>query len=159
MTLPLDTESYAYLFYKNLNEDVKLKSDECGRWDVDFDFGNDDWINVTGFESVFNACVIAVMTRFEELEFMELYEGFGCRVHELIKANKSKNVIYYIELFITDVLQSMRRVRKVNWVVVTDNPNNDGYAYQVNFNISCTVDEEFSVDDVDTTIIEGSFIV
>ena len=28
MVLPIDTESYSYQFYKNLNEDVKLKSDK-----------------------------------------------------------------------------------------------------------------------------------
>ena len=158
-SLPLDTKKYSYRFYKNLNEDVKLKSDEMGRWDIDFDFQNDDWYNVDGFDSLFNACVIAVMTRFQELNFMELYTDFGCRVHELIKANKTRNQIYYMELFITDVLNDMRRVKKVNWVEVVDSPNKETYNYQVTFNVSCMIDEDYSEEDVTTTIIEESFLV
>ncbi len=159
MPLPIDTESYAYLFYKNLNEDVKLKSDKYGRWDIDFDFDNDDWYNVTGFDSVFNACVIAIMTRFQELNFMTLYEDFGCRVHELIKANKSKNVMYNIELFITEVLENMRRIKRVYWVIVEDNPDEEYYNYLVHFKVSCMLDEDYDEEDVDTTIIEESFLV
>lgn len=157
--LPIDTESYAYLFYKNLNEDVKLKSDAYGRWDIDFDFENDDWYNVTGFDSVFNACVIAIMTRFDELEFMDLYDDFGCRVHELIKANKSRNVEYYMELFVTDVLKNMRRIKKVNWVEVVDSPNGKEYNYMITFNVSCMLDEDYTVEEVDTGIIEESFLI
>lgn len=157
--LPIDTESYSYRFYKNLNEDVKLKADHMGRWDIDFDFENDDWYNVTGFESLFNACVIAIMTRFDELEFMSLYDDFGCRVHELIKANKSKNVVYYMELFVTEVLSEMRRVKKVNWVMITDCTGNDSYNYQISFNVSCMVDEDYLETGVDSSIIEESFLI
>jgi len=159
MVLPVDTESYSYRFYKNLNEDVKLKSDDYGRWDIDFDFEHDDWYNVSGFDSVFNACVIAIMTRFNELEFMELYENFGCRIHELIKSNKTHNIKYRIEVFVLEVLDNMRRVQKVNWVVVTDNPNNELYSYQVSFNVSCKVDEDYTIDDVTTAVVEGSFLI
>jgi len=159
MVLPVDTESYAYLFYKNLNEDVKLKSDAMGRWDIDFDFEHDDWYNVTGFESVFNACVIAIMTRFDELEFMDLYDDFGCRIHELIKANKSRNVKYHMELFVTEVLENMRRIKRVNWVNITDNPNGKLYSYVITFNVSCMLDEDYELEDVDTTIIEESFLI
>lgn len=159
MVLPVDTESYAYLFYKNLNEDVKLKSDTMGRWDIDFDFEHDDWYNVTGFESVFNACVIAIMTRFDELEFMDLYDDFGCRIHELIKANKSRNVKYHMELFVTEVLENMRRIKRVNWVNITDNPNGKLYSYVITFNVSCMLDEDYELEDVDTTIIEESFLI
>lgn len=159
MVLPIDEESYSYLFYKNLNEDVRLKSDEYGRWDIDFDFSNDDWVNVNGFDSLFNACVIAIMTRFEELNFMSLYEGFGCRVHELIKANKSKNVKYYMELFVTDVLMAMRRVKRVNWVEVTDNTGNDSYNYTIHFSVSCMLDEFYTEEDIDTKLIEGSVLI
>lgn len=159
MVLPVDYESYSYLFYKNLNEDVKLKSDEYGRWDIDFNYGNDDWYNVNGFESVFNACVIAIMTRFDELEFMELYDDFGCRVHELIKANKSKNVRYDMELFITEVLSNMRRIKSVNWVEVTDSYDDKKYNYLIRFSVSCMLDEDYELEDVDTDIIEGSFLI
>lgn len=159
MVLPLDTESYSYRFLKNLNEDVHLVSDEYGRWDVDFDYANEDWVNVDGLHSVANACVIAIMTRYTELKFMELYDGFGCRVHELIKANKGRNVKYKIEVFITEVLKNIRRVEKVNWVIVTDSPNNQKYQYQVKFSVTCIVDEPYSVEDMDSTIVEGEFMV
>lgn len=159
MPLPIDTESYDYLFYKNLNEDVKLKADEYGRWDIDFDFENDDWYNVTGADSVFNACVIAIMTRFEELSFMTRYEDFGCRIHELIKANKSRSVKYNIELFVTEVLDNMRRIKNVNWVIVEDAPDNIDYEYNVHFNVSCMIDEDYDEEDVNTAIIEESFLI
>lgn len=158
--LPLDEESYAYLFYKNLNEDVKLKSDNMGRWDIDFDFEHDDWYNVNGFDSLFNACVIAIMTRFQELNFMDLYMDFGCRIHELIKANKSRNVKYYMEIFVTEVLEEMRRIQTVNWVQIIDSPNNKSYEYQITFNVSARLDEDYEdTDEIDTTIIEESFLI
>ena len=167
--LPLDKESYGYRFYKNLNEDVKLVSDEYGRWDIDFQYGKDDWVNVNGFDSLTNACIIAIMTRFTELDFMDLYSNFGCRIHELIKANKTKNVKYHIEIFISEVLEKMRRVKKVNWVRVTDSPNNQLYNYRVRFSITATLDDNTNTLTSDgkgllvthttnhTSIVEGEF--
>lgn len=152
MTLPVDTEEISYRFYKTLHNDVHLTSNEYGEWDIDFK--NGDWVNVSGFDSLFNACVIAIMTRFNELEFMDLYEDFGCRVHEVIKQSKGRDVEYHIELFITDVLQNMRRVSKVNWVKITDNPDNELYNYNVSFNITCISDE-----DIEGEIIEESFTI
>lgn len=157
MVLPVNYESREYLFYKNLNEDVKLKSDEYGRWDIDFDFENDDWVNVNGVHSVFNACVIAIMTRFQELEFLELYEDFGCRVHELIKDNKSRNIMYNMELFVSEVLENMRRVKSINWVRVTDSPNDNEYNYMISFSINCMLDEDFTEEEV--VMIEESLLI
>lgn len=159
MVLPVDMESYSYRFYKNLNEDVKLKSDDYGRWDIDFNFEQDDWVTVDGFESVANACIIAIMTRFDELDFMELYDDFGCRVHELIKANKSNEVKYKIELFVIEVLSNIRRVQKVNWVEVIDNPDGAMYKYKINFNISCVADEDIDIELLDTMVVEGDLII
>ncbi len=156
MVLPVDEESLGYRFYQNLNEDVKLKSDKYGRWDIDFDFEKDDWIQVDGFGSVVNACIIAIMTRFTELNYMSLYEGFGCRIHELIKANKSRNVLYKIEIFVTEVLNSMRRIEKVNWVRVIDNPDNYHYHYKVVFNVTCVPDDDVTWSNVNR-IVEGEF--
>ena len=53
----------------------------------------------------------------------------------------------------------MRRVKKVNWVQITDNPDREYYNYQVTFNVSCRLDEEYIDEDVDTIIIEESFLV
>ena len=152
MTLPLDTNSSSYLFYKTLNEDVKLVSNEYGEWDIDFK--NGDWVNVSGFDSVVNACIIAIMTRFNEIGFMSLYEDFGCRVHEVIKESKGRDASYHIEVFVTEVLENIRRINKVNWVQVTDNPHGEEYSYQVDFNITCIND-----DDEEGEIIEESFLV
>ncbi len=157
MTLPINTEKYSYRFYKNLNEDVKLKTDEYGRWDIDFNYDDDDWVNVDGFDSVVNACIIAIMTRYKELNFMDLYSDFGCRIHELIKENKSKSVAYRIELFVTDVLENMRRVEKINWVTVTDHPHNNRYDYTVRFSVTCKIDGKYEHMKIKNKIVEGEF--
>lgn len=158
MVLPVDTESYNYRFYSNLNNDVKLESNEYGEWDIVFDNDLNDWVNIDGFDSLANACIIAIMTRFNELK-IETYEDFGCRVHELIKTNKSRNIIYRIELFITDTLESIRRVRKVNWVIVEDNPNHNKYNYLCKFCVSCTSDEDLEDVNSDLLIVEEKFYI
>lgn len=135
MTLPLDTSSYDYKYLKNLNEDVKLKSDMYGSWDLDMD--NDDYINVTGNNSLLNACIIAIMTRFNELKQLPTYEGFGCRVHELIKDNQTKMFLFKLETDIREVLEKMRRIRTVNWIKLSKN----GYEYTVSFSITSINDE------------------
>ena len=156
----LDVESYSYRFYKNLNKDVHLHLNSDGEWDIDFDTDKSDWVIVDGFQSVENACLIAIMTRFQELGFMDLYSDFGCRVHELIKENKRKQTAYKIELFVEEVLRSMRRVRKVNWVTVIDSPDDEFYNYLVTFNVSCVVDENVDVDSYEyNEFVEGSFSI
>lgn len=149
MPLPLDTDSVDYNFYKTLNEDVKLTPNNYGEWDIDFEDG--DWVNVTGCDSLVNACIIAIMTRFQELDYMTVYEDFGCRIHELIKQNKSRNIIYQMEIFITEILNNMRRIEKVNYVEITDNPDNQTYNYRINFSITCIND-----DDEEGELIEES---
>lgn len=134
--LTVNQDSDDYKFFKTLNEDVKLQSDEYNRWDIQME--NHDYVNITGKESLVNAICIAIMTRFNELDFMNLYEDFGCRAHELIKANKSDIVKYKIELFVTEVLENMRRVFEVNEIEVTDSDTN---SYKVFFNVTSINDE------------------
>lgn len=134
--LTVDQDSDDFKFFKTLNEDVKLKQDNYNRWDIQFE--NQDYVNITGKDSLVNAICIAIMTRFNELDFMSLYEDFGCRAHELIKANKSDMVKYKIELFVTEVLENMRRVFEVNEIEVTDS---DTYSYNVFFNVTAINDE------------------
>lgn len=136
--LPVDVSSDDYRFNKTLNMDVKLKrtSDIGNHWDIQMENGN--YVNVTGKESLHNAICIAIMTRWNELSYIDLYDGFGCRVHELVKANKSELVRYKIELWITDVLDNMRRIRSVNEVTVKDS---DTTEYQVDFNVTNINDE------------------
>lgn len=139
MSLKVDTESEDYQFYKTLNEDVELMPNRYGKYDLNFE--NDDYVNVTGKKSLYNAIVIAIMTRFDELGDIPLYEEFGCRVHELLKDNKSEMVMYEIELYIRNVLENMRRILEVNEIKVTDNPKEN---YHVYFNVTSINDEIIS---------------
>lgn len=146
MSLPINTENEDYRFYKTLNEDIKLKptSPTSNHWDIQMTQG--DYVNVTGKNSLFNAIVIAIMTRFQELSDIPLYDGFGCRVHELIKANKSDMIEYEIELFVNDVLEKMRRIKEVNEIRIVDNGDEH---YKVYLNVT-------SIDD---EIVNGSVIL
>lgn len=143
MTLPVNMNSDDYKYAKTLNEDVKITSNEYGEWDLDFK--NNDYVNVTGIESLKNACVIAIMTRYNELS-NPLYEDYGCHVHEAIKDNQTTNTVYKIESSITEVLENMRRVHIVNSVDVLPYSNNE---YTVKFSITSINDE----------LIEGSLIL
>ena len=104
-------------------------------WELD---NNGDYINVTGKSSLYNAIIIAIMTRFNELEDIPLYEDFGCRVHEVMKDHKSEKVFYNIEIFIANVLKEMRRIHEVNELIVTDKNNEN---YSVYFNVTSISDE------------------
>lgn len=160
--LPIDEEDYDFRFLKNLNMDVKLKSNQYGEWDIVFDDLSNDWVNVTGTDSLINACIIAIMTRFNELDDIGMtsdyppYEDFGCRVHELIKANKSKNVKYRIELFIEDTLNSIRRVKKVHWIMVED-IEDEYYNYSVSFCVSYLRDDDIEENMLD--VVEDMFYI
>ena len=136
MSLKVDTESEDYRFYKTLNEDAKLIPNRYGKYDLAME--NEDYVNVTGKESLYNAIVIAIMTRFNELADVPLYEDFGCRVHEVIKALKSDTVFYEVEVYITEVLENMRRIREINELIVTDS---DTQKYHVYFNVTSINDE------------------
>lgn len=136
MSLKVNTESEDYRFYKTLNEDVELIPNKWGKYDLNF--ADEDYVNVTGKKSLYNAIIIAIMTRFNELEDIPLYEGFGCRAHEVIKELKSDMVLYRIEVFITDVLENMRRISEINEINVTDGENQK---YHVYFNVTSINDE------------------
>lgn len=136
MTLPLPESKLDNLLFKTLNEDIKLKPDKYGVYDIEFVDG--DLNNVTGLESLYNACVISIMTRYKELQDNKTYADFGCRVHELIKDNKSKMLLYKLEVYIEDVLKNMRRVKKVNEIIITET---EPYTYNVHFNITSLTDE------------------
>lgn len=133
MVLPHNTTDINHRLYSTLNEDVKLTSDEYGRWDLDFQ--NGDIIYVDGLKSLENACIIAIMTRYNELKNNPLYVDFGCRVHELIKENQSSMTEYKIREFINDTLIKMRRIKTVHWVHLEKSKENY-YKYKVTFNIT-----------------------
>lgn len=130
-----DTSSYDYRFMRTLNEDVKLVSDEYGKYDLDMD--NGDYVNVTGLNSLQNACIIAILTRFRELKNIPTYANFGCRVHDQIKDNQNKMTEYKIETAIFDTLNRMRRIRVVNSVKISK--MTDGY--DIEFSVTSINDE------------------
>lgn len=134
--LHVDTSSYDYRFNKTLNEDVKLVSDEYGKWDLDMD--NGDYINLTGINSLQNACIIAIMTRFGELKDNPTYEDFGCKVHELIKDNKTKLTLFKLETTLIETLNKFRRIKKVNFLNIVEN---EAHSYSVVFNVTSINDE------------------
>lgn len=139
--LPCDFDDDDYRFYKTLNEDILLKPNKWNEWDMQFHEG--DVVNVTGHDSLHNAICIAIMTRYQELKHNPLYSDFGCRIHELIKANKSEMVKYKMELFVQDVLRNMRRVKNVNEIIITET---GAYEYNVHFNITSITDETIMGD-------------
>ena len=135
MGLPIDTDSYDYKFNKTLNEDVHLVSDEYGKYDLDM--FNGDYVNIIGVNSLRNACIIAILTRYGELKDNPTYELFGCRVHELIKDNQTKMTQYKIETFIVETLNKMRRIKTVDDINILKKP---GY-YDVRFQVTSINDE------------------
>ncbi len=136
--LPCDFDDDDHRFYQTLNEDILLKPNRWNEWDIEFQ--NGDLVNVTGHDSLHNAICIAIMTRYNELQHNQLYSNFGCRIHELIKANKSLMVKYKIELYVNDVLKQMRRVKKINWINVTENTM-EPYNYYVTWSVTSITDE------------------
>lgn len=137
--LPVDYEGDDYRFHKTLHQDILLVQDEWhSKWDMQFE--NGDVVNVTGGESLRNAVCIAIMTRFKELDHNSLYAGFGCRIHEVIKANMSSIVRKKIEYFTEDVLQNMRRIKSINDISVTELD----HGYNVYFNITSISDKVVS---------------
>lgn len=135
MVLPVDTNGYDFKFNKTLNEDVQLVGNEYGKYDLDMD--NDDYINVTGVHSLANACIIAILTRFNELSDNPTYTDFGCRVHALIKDNQNKLTKFKIETAITETLTAMRRVKTIDYLNISE--TQEGYA--VEFSITSINDE------------------
>lgn len=122
--LPVDEDSIDNQFFKTLNEDIKLSPNEYGEWDMVFHEG--DIVNVTGAESLANAIVILIMTRYGELKNNILYKGdFGCRVHEIPKDNITHLNQYKIEKYIEESVNRMRRVKTINYIQVT--PHTHGY--------------------------------
>lgn len=138
MVLSIDKESDDYRYYKTLNEDVYLKpvNSTSDHWDIQMN--NGDYVNLTGTDSLRNAICIAIMTRYNELSRIMLYDNFGCRAHELIKANKSEMVKYEVELFIRDVLENMRRINEIKYITVSESTI---VSYHVEFSVVSINDE------------------
>lgn len=136
MTLPVDTSSYDFKFNKTLNEDAKLVSNIYGKYDLAME--NGDYINVTGSNSLENAIIIAILTRYHELKRISTYSDFGCRVHDLIKDNKTKLTLFKLETSIMETLNSMRRIQMVNSLKIIED---EAHSYFVLFTVTSINDE------------------
>ena len=138
--LPVNEDSIDHQFFKTLNDDIKLTPNQYGEWDMVFEDG--DIVNVTGAESLANAIVILIMTRYGELKNNPLYKNdFGCRVHEIPKDNITNLNQYKVEKYIEESVKRMRRVKTINSIQVT--PNAVGY------NVVLAVT---SINDTDVTL-------
>ena len=135
MPIPINENDTGYRFFKTLNEDIKLVDNGYGEYDMEFT--NGDIVNLTGVDSLYNAIIIAILTRYRELKHNQLYDEFGCKVHELIKANKSRMAKYRIEKYVEETLLNMRRIRRINSLSVNEIEN----GYQVEFNVTSINDE------------------
>lgn len=138
--LPTNPESIDERFFKTLNEDIQLKPNEYGEWDMVFKDG--DIVNVTGAESLANAIVILIMTRYGELKNNILYKGdFGCRVHEIPKDNMTNLNQYKVEKYIEESIHRMRRVKTINYITVTPKVN----GYTVVLSVTSLNDEDVNL--------------
>ena len=63
MPIPINENDTGYRFFKTLNEDIKLVDNGYGEYDMEF--VNGDIVNLTGLESLHNAVIIALLTRFK----------------------------------------------------------------------------------------------
>lgn len=140
MSLPNTAAELDEKFFTNLNEDIKLKPNEYGEWDMVFE--DKDIKNVTGLESLANAIVILIMTRYDELKNNLLYKNdFGCRVHEIIKDNMTQLNIFKIEKYIEESIRRMRRVKKINYIDVKPFEN----GYKVLLSVTALNDEDLTL--------------
>lgn len=127
------------MIMKTLNEDVKLTQTTPGKWDLKFE--NNDYVNTTGEESLANACIIAILTRYKELHTNPIYKDFGCRLHELIKDNQTKLHLYKLELFVREILEKIRRVKSIDEIRIT---KNDAYNFHIHFTITSINDNKIT---------------
>ena len=130
-------------FLTGLNEDIRLVPDEYNAtWDMYIDEEQGDIENVTGLQSLHNAIVILILTRYGELTTNPLYaKDFGCKIHELPKDNISKLSNYKVKTYIQKALEKMRRIKKINYVDVTTKQN----GYDVLISVVSINDEEVKV--------------
>jgi hypothetical protein len=139
MTLP-ETNEIDNQFFKTLNEDIKLSPNEYGEYDMVF--SDYDIVNVSGLESLSNAIVILILTRYNELKHNLLYkDDFGCRVHQIVKDNISNLNTYKIEKYIEESIKRMRRVKRINYIRVKPKQN----GYDVVLSVTSINDEDLNL--------------
>lgn len=140
MTLP-ETNEIDGEFFSTLNEDIKLSPNEFGEWDMVFE--DYDIVNATGLESLSNAIVILIMTRYGELKHNILYkDDFGCKIHSVVKDNITNLNNYKIEKYIDEAIKRMRRVKRINYIQVKPEQN----GYNVVLSVTSIDDEDLNLN-------------
>lgn len=140
MTLP-ETNYIDDEFFTTLNEDIKLSPNEFGEWDMVFE--DYDIVNATGLESLSNAIVILIMTRYGELKHNILYnDDFGCKIHSVVKDNITNLNNYKIEKYIDEAIKRMRRVKRINYIQVKPEQN----GYNVVLSVTSIDDEDLNLN-------------
>lgn len=127
---------------KTLNKDFGLIQKSNGTYDLNFQVN--DLVQLQNEESLANGIILSIMTGYRELLKTNnpTYANFGNRSYELIKANKNELVLFKIEQYFKECLKKIRRIKKINSVIVKDIP--EGYAVTVR--VTSITDELVNVD-------------
>lgn len=125
-----------------LNKDIKLIKNQYGKYD--FEFKKNDLNIVSGIESYKTGILIAVSTGYQELlkTGNSTYADFGNKSFTTLKRNKSREIEFELESYLTEVISKMRRTKNVNEITVTSNNN----GYDVFINTTTITDEDVIVE-------------
>lgn len=126
---------------KTLNKDFGLIQKTNGTYDLHFEVN--DLVELTGEESLANGIILSIMTGYKELLKTNnpTYADFGNRSYELIKANKNDLAIFKLEQYFKECLKKIRRIQRINSIVVEDIPE----GYRVTIRVTSVTDEIVNV--------------
>lgn len=109
------------------NKDIDLNDTGYGYWDICVE--DKEFVTLNGLKSLENGIIIAILTRFNELKQLPSYDNFGCKVHDLIKARKTRLNEFKIKTYIKESVEAMNRIKKVDDVTLT--PTRLGYKAKI----------------------------
>jgi hypothetical protein len=101
-----------------LDKDIKYEHLGHGFYDRKVESG--DFKNVEGLESLSTACLLTIMTAFQEMSKNPTYKNFGCNAWSKIKKNRTRLTLMEIKNDVEKALESISRVKTVNNVEVLE---------------------------------------
>ena len=142
MVVKIDNTDKEALHTITLHQDITLTQKPNGLWDYGWDTINNDYHISTGTDSLYNACVLALLTGYNEIgrNNIPLYKDFGNKSYSLLKANKNNLTLHKIKSYFTSCLENIRRVQEVISLEVIEN-NNNIYTYKVYFQVLSITNE------------------